>query len=109
MTSVRDLMWRSVGLFRTREGLAAAVAALDEAAAAAVAAPATADSRRQRNLTTVATLIARAALRREESRGGHFRADFPEHDDRQWRIHVVDVGGNTKDTKGTKGKKDWIE
>jgi L-aspartate oxidase len=115
---VRDLMWRSVGLFRTREGLAAAVAALDAAAAAAAAAPATANSRRQRNLTTVATLIARAALRREESRGGHFRADFPEHDDRHWRIHIVDVSGDTKDTKGTKdtkdandtkGKKDWIE
>ena len=91
IAGVRDLMWRSVGLFRTREGLVAAVAALDEAAAAAVGAPPTADSRRLRNLTTVATLIARAALRREESRGGHFRADFPEHDDRHWRIHIVDV------------------
>jgi L-aspartate oxidase len=91
MASVRDLMWQSVGLFRTREGLAAAVAALHEASAVAGAAPPTADGCRQRNLTTVATLIARAALRREESRGGHFREDFPERDDRRWKIHIVDA------------------
>ncbi len=103
MAGVRDLMWRSVGLFRTREGLAAAVAALDEAASVAVAPP-TADSRRLRNLTTVATLIARAALRREESRGGHFRADFPEHDDRHWRIHVAEVSSGRGQTGDTSGK-----
>jgi len=39
---------------------------------------------------TVARLIARAALRREESRGGHFRADFPDRNDRDWRFHAVD-------------------
>jgi L-aspartate oxidase len=31
-----------------------------------------------RNIHTVATLIARCALAREESRGGHFRTDYPE-------------------------------
>ena len=46
---------------------------------------------RQRNLVTVARLIARAALRREESRGGHFRADFPERDDVHWQVHAVEV------------------
>jgi L-aspartate oxidase len=45
---------------------------------------------RQRHLVTVGGLIARAALRREESRGGHFRADFPQRDDQKWKIHVVD-------------------
>ena len=41
----------------------------------------TVDDWRRRNLVTVALLIARAALRREESRGGHFRQDFPARDD----------------------------
>ncbi|MEQ1575308.1 MAG: hypothetical protein ABL993_13800, partial [Vicinamibacterales bacterium] len=32
-----------------------------------------------------------AALRREESRGGHFRTDFPALDDLHWKRHVSDV------------------
>jgi succinate dehydrogenase/fumarate reductase flavoprotein subunit len=89
--AIRDLMWQSVGLFRSREGLQRAVAMLDAAYAADH--PQSVDGCRHRNLTTVARLIARAALRREESRGGHFRADFPGRDDRRWRIHVVDAIG----------------
>jgi L-aspartate oxidase len=88
-TDVRALMWRDAGLFRDRDGLAHAVAALDAADAAAY--PASADGYRHRNLVTVARLIVRAALRREESRGGHFRADFPERDDARWKIHAVDL------------------
>ncbi|HEV8347937.1 MAG TPA: L-aspartate oxidase [Vicinamibacterales bacterium] len=90
--AVRDLMWRRVGLFRSREGLEAAVAALDEAYAGA-ATPSTPDLWRHFNLVTVARLIARAALRREESRGGHFRADFPARDDLHWKVHLVDAPG----------------
>jgi L-aspartate oxidase len=83
-------MWRSVGLVRTREGLGDAVAALGRAMTPASAA--TADAWRDRNLLTVARLIAGAALRREESRGGHYREDFPQRNDRQWKIHVVEEG-----------------
>jgi L-aspartate oxidase len=90
-TEVRDLMWRSVGLFRSRKRLAEAVTALERSSAAA--APATADQWRHHNLLTVARLIARAALRREESRGGHFREDFPQRDDTHWKIHLVDSRG----------------
>ena len=80
-------MWRRAGLFRTREGLTEAVRALDDLATP----PATdADSCRYRNLVTVARLIARAALRREESRGGHFRQDFPNRDDIHWKVHFID-------------------
>lgn len=39
------------------------------------------------NMTTSATLVAAAALLREESRGGHFRTDFPQQSDR-WLNHT---------------------
>jgi L-aspartate oxidase len=44
-----------------------------------------------RNLLTVGRLILRSALFREESRGGHFRADFPETRD-EWAAHSAVVG-----------------
>jgi L-aspartate oxidase len=86
--SVRDLMWRTAGLFRTHDDLQMAVAALARAEARAF--PANAEGWRLRNLITVAGLIVRAAMRREESRGGHFRADCPKRDDRAWRVHIAD-------------------
>jgi L-aspartate oxidase len=94
-TEVRDLMWKSVGLFRTCEGMEDAVAKLEASYAAHRDALANAraddgDAWKQFNLVTVARLIARAALRRLESRGAHYRADFPAHDDLHWKAHVVD-------------------
>jgi L-aspartate oxidase len=92
---VRDLMWRLAGLFRTREGLVEAVQALDAAyesdeLSAGRRTRAGVDRWRRFNLVTVARLIARAALRREESRGGHFRQDYPARDDRRWKLHIVE-------------------
>jgi L-aspartate oxidase len=40
------------------------------------------------NMLTVALVIARQALLRQESRGVHFRADFPERDDAKWARHT---------------------
>jgi len=91
-TGIRDLMWRSVGLFRSREGLTSALETL--AAATCADAPGTADEWRLRDLLTIARLIAAAALRRDESRGGHFREDFPNRDDVRWQVHVVDTKYN---------------
>jgi L-aspartate oxidase len=93
--AVRDLMWRHAGLVRTASGLATAVEQLAAWRAAVVErqqqAPADRVLRRLASLTTVGFLIARAALRREESRGGHFRADFPAHDDIHFKKHFADV------------------
>ena len=94
-TAVRDLMWKSVGLFRTHDGLEDAVVKLEASYAAHREALANAraddgDAWKQFNLVTVARLIARAALRRLESRGAHYRADYPERDDIHWKAHVVD-------------------
>jgi L-aspartate oxidase len=42
-----------------------------------------------RNFLTVAACVARAALWREESRGGHFRVDFPARDDARFHVHSI--------------------
>ena len=88
-------MWLDVGLFRDRDGLTRALATLEPAwqqmddllRDGAVLHP---DDWRTASILTVGRLIARAALRREESRGGHYRADFPDRDDVHWKRRVLD-------------------
>ncbi len=95
---IRDLMWRAAGLFREHDALEQALeqleAACARAAGEAAASTATAETHRRFNLATVARLVARAALRREESRGGHYREDFPARDDLHWKVHLTDQRDN---------------
>jgi L-aspartate oxidase len=95
-SDVRTLMWRCVALFRDFRSLTEASTLLHEQKAAlddhlASRAPLSHEEWRRASLVTVAWLVARAALRREESRGGHFRTDFPKRDDLQWKVHVTDI------------------
>jgi L-aspartate oxidase len=50
------------------------------------------------NLLTLALLTTRAALMREESRGGHYRTDFVERDDLLWKKHIVFALDHTSGT-----------
>jgi L-aspartate oxidase len=93
---VQDLMWRHVGLFRDREGLGRALAVLEPAWRAlderiTAGEPLDAQTWRAASIVTVGRLIARAALRREESRGGHYRSDFPQHDDSHWKRRAFEA------------------
>ncbi|HXH08061.1 MAG TPA: FAD-binding protein, partial [Vicinamibacterales bacterium] len=87
--TIRDLMWHDVGLFRDRDGLDRALGLLEPAWRAVEARLAREPAGRRAcwttlSLLTVGRLIARAARRREESRGAHFRSDFPARDDLHW-------------------------
>lgn len=86
---VRELMWRHCGLLRDHDGLTLAVTTLDGWRRAA-ADDRTASDVALRALVTVCWLVARGALDRTESRGGHARADFPQRDDLHWKAHVTE-------------------
>jgi succinate dehydrogenase / fumarate reductase, flavoprotein subunit len=54
------------------------------------------------NLLTVSEIIARAALERKESRGGHFRDDFPEKDPSFGKFNIVIRRGPNGDVQVTR-------
>jgi L-aspartate oxidase len=85
---IQALMWECCGIERNADGLAHAGASLVRPPAALPALGAREQSERA-NVTIVASLMVEAARRREESRGGHFRSDFPESDDQRWLRHQV--------------------
>jgi L-aspartate oxidase len=85
---IQDLMWSEVGIVRMRPGMHKAVKALEEMAPK-VAHPRTRRGHEAANLHLAALLTARSALAREESRGAHYRIDYPDHDDRKFLKHSV--------------------
>jgi L-aspartate oxidase len=86
LADLRATMWREAGLLRDAEGLNRAADLL--ARLGAILKPAhDRASLELGNLHAVTTLITRAALAREESRGGHFRSDFPTRDDANFQKH----------------------
>ncbi|HET8626241.1 MAG TPA: FAD-binding protein [Thermomicrobiales bacterium] len=96
--ALKETMWEDCGLVRTREGLLRARERLAELTerAARIAAPgppevnyAWQEALDLANQLTIARTIVESALVREESRGAHYRADFPERDDAQWLRFVV--------------------
>ncbi|MEX0303877.1 MAG: FAD-binding protein, partial [Leisingera sp.] len=75
--SLRGAMTAHAGVRRTAAGLKQALAAIARLEAEQAA------DENFTNMCATATLIAAAALKREESRGGHFRDDFPNADPAQ--------------------------
>jgi len=86
---VRRRAWDGLGLARDAEGLAAVVEFLDGLAEERGSPGPDRASVETRNLVDVARAMARCALFREESRGGHFRSDFPRPDDARFHGHTL--------------------
>lgn len=82
---VKRIMWERVGILRDRDSLERALKEFDQISAGNL-------SSSSRNFVTLAKLVAAGALWREESRGGHFRTDFPQQQDR-WKVHSIQQTG----------------
>ncbi|MEX0800605.1 MAG: L-aspartate oxidase [Dehalococcoidia bacterium] len=87
LDALKSLMWDDVGIVRDGDGLSRAKAAL-AAWNATLETPTDRPAHELADLLTCARLVAEAALAREESRGAHYRTDFPEPRE-EWRRHIV--------------------
>ncbi len=79
---VRKIMWEEVGIVRTKDSLRRAIDFLEEHFAI------TPDSRYSfelQNMLDISRLIAKGSLIRQESRGAHYRSDYPNRDDVNWK------------------------
>jgi L-aspartate oxidase len=85
--ALQDLMWSRVGIIRDKEGLIQAANTL-AAWHRCLPEPTDRPSYELNNLVLTGRLVAEAALLREESRGAHFRSDFPRHSP-DWEKHIT--------------------
>ncbi|WP_153558871.1 L-aspartate oxidase [Roseimaritima sediminicola] len=88
--TLKSLMGRLVSVQRDAAGLREAITTIDSFFAYVM--PQQFQSEigwETQNMLLTSRMMATAALAREESRGVHFRTDFPETDDARWRRHLA--------------------
>jgi L-aspartate oxidase len=86
---IQDLMWEEVGIIRDGEMLQHALDSLTEYTNLPDPQPATRNDFELQNMLDLAGLIAKGALIRQESRGAHYRSDYPYRDDSKWHRHIT--------------------
>jgi L-aspartate oxidase len=79
---VKRVLWHKVGIVRDEPTLKEAITELEAIAARPL-------NTRSWNFVTLARLVAEAALTRRESRGAHYRSDYPERDDAGFQRHTL--------------------
>jgi L-aspartate oxidase len=96
-SSLRSVMWRNVGIERTGDRLAETreiIAFWSRYVMDKTFGPAEMDGGATggwelQNMLTICFLISTAAYTRAESRGAHYRLDYPSRDDEHWRMHLL--------------------
>lgn len=90
IAEIQDEMTRNVGIIRDEKGL---TAALDKISSCAQKIR---DMKNEtitdfelQNIALLSRLVIESALEREESRGAHYRSDFPKTDDEKWKRHII--------------------
>ena len=94
---LQEVMTSRVGVLRNADGLADAALMLDKLAGSA-ADVVSQEAWESTNLLTLAAALTDAARLREETRGSHWREDFPDRDDDRWagHFHAVMSDGETR-------------
>jgi len=87
LPNLQSLMWNKVGIIRSGESLSKAANIL-ATWQHSLPQPTDRPSYELSNLVLCARLMTEAALLREESRGAHFRTDFPQHSP-AWQQHII--------------------
>jgi L-aspartate oxidase len=91
IAQIQRLMWQNVGIVREGKKLRETVAQL-ETMRSGLPEGSCRRCCEARNIADTALLITRSALARLESRGAHYRMDYPVHDDQRFQKHSVVVG-----------------
>ena len=86
---IKSAMWSGVGIIRSNDSISQSIHKLERAIEQLDLIPISVGELELFNLLVVSQLIARGALERKESRGAHFRSDFPERDDLNWNRHLI--------------------
>ncbi|MEM3351861.1 MAG: succinate dehydrogenase flavoprotein subunit [Saccharolobus sp.] len=106
LEKLRDIMWDNVGIFRDEGGLLNALSEINKLRNMTSNMYVTDKSKvynteffnalEMRNMIDLAIVITKSALERKESRGAHYRTDYPERDDNNWLKHTLAyLRGNT--------------
>jgi fumarate reductase (CoM/CoB) subunit A len=97
---IKDLMWEHCALVRDKKGLEEALGAIHRIKAndllnICVPTPSKifnkglVEALEATNMVNLSEMVIRAALMREESRGSHFRTDFPKRDNKRWLRNIA--------------------
>lgn len=88
--ALQSLMWRNVGIEREKKHLADAKSMIDYWCNYVLDKEFLSPAGWQlQDMLTVARIVTEAAYRREETRGVHYRSDFPLKDDEIWKLHIT--------------------
>ncbi len=88
MNELQEIMWEKVGMIRDEIKLKQAYIEIDYLKSNLSQGADIVNYYQVANMLTVASIIVQAALWRKESRGAHYRLDYPQRDDLRWIKHM---------------------
>lgn len=92
---LQELMNHNVGIVRSKESLESAMERILQIRRELKHVRATDTTMMElKNMLFLSSLLVKAALMRQESRGAHYRSDYPQTDDQNWLNNIVFQGGN---------------